>query len=184
MKREYTLEEIEHWKQMIPSEYLRGVDLIDGDETWTIKAVKVSTVFKSGNKEKLKPSISFVETDKIWGPSVTAFTTIAGLYGKRPVEWIGKRVTLFAEDGVRNPTDGKTGLGVRVRPVVPAAARTVAAKPPAPSIAPDGWILACQNDVTLAQLVKDKKLGKAACASAWVNAGADVDKFRCDVAGM
>jgi hypothetical protein len=157
-----------------PSKYWRGVDMEGADVTVTIGRVeKGADLMMAGGKSEQKPVVHFSDSDKALVLNKTNRATIRILYGRVVADWIGKRVTLYAA-----PFRGADKC-VRIRERVPSAPTRAAAQP-----RPDGWILACQNDVTLAQLVKDKKLGKAACASAWINAGADVDKFRCDVAGM
>lgn len=116
--KEIPLEQIEHWKQMVPSEYLRGVDLLEsGDKgaTLTIKEVRVSEEFLAAKgHSKQKPSIRFEKTPKIWGPCNECLAELQEAYGP-PRNWAGKKITVYAKMGVRNPSDGKTGPGVRIK---------------------------------------------------------------------
>ena len=157
-----------------PSKYWRGVDMEGADVTVTIGRVeKGAELMMAGGKSEQKPVIHFADSDKALVLNKTNRATIRILYGRVVADWIGKRVTLYAA-----PFRGADKC-VRIRERVPSAPTRAAAQP-----RPDGWIAACKADAELAGLVRAKGLGKAACASAWVSAQGDVEKFRADVAGM
>ena len=117
MAKELTLDEIEHWKQMVPSDYLRGIDLIStGDKgaTLTIKGVTKSEEFKAAQgKSKIRPAIRFNETPKIWGPCGADMNKLQIAYGP-PRDWAGHTITVVMREGVRRP-DGSVGPAVRIK---------------------------------------------------------------------
>ena len=119
------LEDVQHWRQMQESETLRGVDL-KGEVTVTIRNVIVSAEFcGAGGKQKKMPALEFNGTDKKLGLCTVNAATIAGRYGNKPLDWIGKRITLYPLDGV---WFGERKPAVRVRGVVPAAKQQEAAQ--------------------------------------------------------
>lgn len=130
MSKTPTLQEVQHWRQMTESESLRGVDLCGKDVTLTIKNVIVSAEFHgAGGKAKKMPALEFERTDKKLGLCTVNMATIAMIHGPKPADWIGKRITLFPQDGT---WFGERKPAVRIRPTAPkqgAATATAASEP-------------------------------------------------------
>ena len=90
------LDEIQHYKEMVPSPHIRGVDLITKKQVaLTIKEVNPAYAFK-GDKgiDQVKPAVNFEETDKVLILCSTNLASIARLHGNRPKDWRGKQITL------------------------------------------------------------------------------------------
>jgi len=111
---------------LFPSPWLKAGDL-NGDTVLTIQRVNVEPV---GMNKDEKLVLYFNEVEKSLIMNKTNSTTVKGLYGAIPRNWIGKKITLF-------PTDvsfrGEMVEAVRIRPRVPAVDVT----PPEPETFPD-----------------------------------------------
>lgn len=134
-----------------PSDYLGQQHLRGNEVTLTISAIDlpVLEMVKPGMRpqKKRKLVVEFHQlrgradgTPFRWIVNKTNAATIAGLYGKRARDWIGKRITLWPDPEV---TFGTKKIGaIRVRPVVPkqtqqrAAGTAPTTPPPAQELAP------------------------------------------------
>lgn len=125
-------EERIHYKLLFPSKYLKAADLRERDVTVTIRrVVQRATIEGENGRKEVKPTAYFVETqaaaqrsgteEKALILNVTNCNTIAALHGPYPVEWVGKRITLYP---AKAQFGGKEVDAVRVRPVVPPADTT------------------------------------------------------------
>lgn len=105
-------------KVMHPNDYLAAIEFKGRDVTLTIKAVAHEELTMAGGKKDTKPVLSFNETKKRFICNKTNASSIASMYGKQALEWIGKRVTLY-------PTTTAVGKKqedcIRVRERVPDA---------------------------------------------------------------
>ena len=115
-------DQMNHVDLLFPSKYLRAADLGEKDAVVEISAIDPRhQLRRADNTTEEKPVVSMKGTDKLWVLNKTNAKTIARLYGKRPREWIGKRVTLY-------PTEvaafGKQHETIRVRETVPATTTT------------------------------------------------------------
>ena len=116
-----------HWKSIADkSEYL-GKQHIDPDNDLvvTIKWVEAAETF-NGRKKETARIMYFEEPDV--RPMILNSTngnTIANLYGSPYREdWVGKRIALFVDPHVNNPSGGAPG-GLRVRPYIPKEDRVI-----------------------------------------------------------
>jgi hypothetical protein len=111
---------VPHWRSFLDSEVIRYADLAErGDITLEIaKVVKGKVTGKSG-KGSSKAMISFKGAERPLAAGTAILSSIAKLYGKNTDKWVGKLVTLYADDEVM--FGGERVGGVRCRPVVPAS---------------------------------------------------------------
>lgn len=92
-------------------------DLGGKDMTLKIARVQVGKLqAQQGEKKEKKLLIWFDRAEKGWIVNKTCAATIAGMYGNKPAEWIGKKITLFA---TTCSAFGKTVDCIRVRPKIP-----------------------------------------------------------------
>jgi hypothetical protein len=90
--------------------YIQGEMLADNEATMTISDVKVEELVNNRG-ENSKPVVYFKERDKGLILNKTNARVIAALYGPETDDWIGERITLYAERGT---WFGKSGYAVRV----------------------------------------------------------------------
>lgn len=114
-------------KLMHPNDYVAAIEFKGKDVTLTIKGVSQETLTMQGGVKDTKPVLTFVETKKKFICNKTNASSIAAMYGKQALDWVGKRITLY-------PT--KTTVGkkmedcIRVRERVPGSN----APPPPPEV--------------------------------------------------
>lgn len=101
-----------------PSTYIKA-DELDGDVTYTIKAVKPENVGQGKNAER-KPIVYFEEIEKGLVLNKTNGHTIETQHGPETDDWIGKRITLYATEV---EFQGEVMLGIRVRLRTPQGTR-------------------------------------------------------------
>lgn len=99
------------------SKFLASEDLIGRGEI----QVTISGVFEhngetmqDGRKKDLF-SIAFEKTPKRMVLNATNRRTLAMAFGADVTSWVGKKVGLYVQDGVRNPAGGETVTGLRIR---------------------------------------------------------------------
>lgn len=109
-----------HWRSFLDSDVIRYADLAErGDITLKIaKVIKGKVTGKSG-KGSSKAMVYFDGAERPLAAGTAILSSIAKLYGKNTDKWVGKSVTLYADDDVMFGGD-KVG-GVRVRPTLPKA---------------------------------------------------------------
>lgn len=107
-----------------PSKYLKSSD-IDEDVTVTIKGIDLQNVAKQGEKQEMKPVVSFHELDKPLVCNKTNARMIAKITGSDDTDdWAGKKVRLIATEV---EFQGELVVAIRVRepkrksPIAPAA---------------------------------------------------------------
>ncbi len=107
-----------HWRSFLDSEVIRYADLVErGDITLEItKVVKGKVTGKSG-KGSSKAMLYFKGAERPLAAGTSVLSVIAKLYGNDTRKWVGKSVTLYADDDVM--FGGEKVGGVRVRPVIP-----------------------------------------------------------------
>lgn len=112
----------EDYRGMFDRDFIGFWDLGGKDRTLEIAQIKMGKLSSRENpKKERKPLIWFVGADgeltkKGWIVNKTNGATIAGMYGPKPADWIGKRVTLFA---TTCSVGGRTVECIRVRPKIP-----------------------------------------------------------------
>lgn len=80
---------------MHPSKYLSADDLKGRTVTVKIASVAVEMVEMSDGEEKEKTIIRFEKANKDFMGGVTNDYSLAVLLSRRPIDWVGKRVTLM-----------------------------------------------------------------------------------------
>ena len=95
--------------------YLEGLMIKDKPVTMTIKSV-VNEKVSSQRGEEIKTTIHFKERDKALILNKTNAKQIVVFFGGNTDDWIGKRITLYAEEGT---WFGKHGWAVRVAADLP-----------------------------------------------------------------
>ena len=95
--------------------YLEGLMIKDKPVTLTIKKIDIEQV-SNGKTTENKVIVHFQESDKLYIPNKTSAKQIVTFFGGETDDWIGKRVTLYAEFG---KWFGKEGWAVRVSEKLP-----------------------------------------------------------------
>ena len=86
------------FEALFPGRFLKGVDLLAGDMTLTIKGVRVEELQRRKGIEAVV-IMSFSEPNAREVPlNITNATCIAGMFGRDYRGWTGHRVTLCAEE--------------------------------------------------------------------------------------
>ncbi len=80
---------------MHPSKYLSADDLKGRTVTVKIASVSVEMIEMSDGEEKEKTIIRFEKANKDFMGGVTNDYSLAVLLSRRPIDWVGKRVTLM-----------------------------------------------------------------------------------------
>lgn len=112
-----------HWKALADSSEYLGKQHIDpdaGDLVVTIKKAGEQEVFNSKTKRKdVARVVEFVEDVRPMIFNATNCRTVEAIYGSGYVEdWAGKKIAIFIDPNVPNPSGGSPG-GLRVRPFIP-----------------------------------------------------------------
>jgi|SRR5579862_5805356 len=127
------------YRTLFDDVWLRAWDL--GGKDWTLEIRKVEAGVLENHrqqKKERKPVVHFKGARKPLALNRTNAKTIAALYGKDTVHWIGKRVTLYPTTTNFGPEEGIDCI--RIRPKEPTGkAQTLApvAPPPAEESTPD-----------------------------------------------
>jgi len=98
------------------SKFLASEDLIGAGEV----TLEISGVFEhhdetmqDGRKKDLF-SVAFAKTPKRMVLNATNRRTLAMAFGKDVQGWVGKKVGIYVQDGVRNPAGGAAVTGLRI----------------------------------------------------------------------
>lgn len=99
------------------SKFLASEDLIGRGEI----QIEITGVFEhhdetmqDGRKKDLF-SIAFAKTPKRMVLNATNRRTLAMAFGADVNGWVGKKVGLYVQDGIRNPAGGEAVTGLRIR---------------------------------------------------------------------
>jgi hypothetical protein len=115
-----------HWKNFLDKDYLGAHNLEQGEEMLvTIAKFEGAEIVKSPENPKGEPKLVlyFKEDVPKMILNITNGTTLAGLYGPHPDQWIGKKIQLYAANV---KAFGKQQEALRIRDIRPAA-KTVTA---------------------------------------------------------
>ena len=74
----------------------------------------IGETMQDGRKKDLF-SIAFAKTPKRMVLNATNRRTLAMAFGKDVANWVGKKVQVYVQDGVRNPAGGETVTGLRIK---------------------------------------------------------------------
>lgn len=110
-----------HWKTFIDKDFLADFDLQGQDVNVTIEKVTGGEITGEGGKKNRKPVAHLVGKKKKLALNSTNCKVIESLYGKDVEGWAGKRITLYP---TTTQFGGKEVGCIRIRPKVPAAAKT------------------------------------------------------------
>jgi hypothetical protein len=103
-------------RKMYDSTLVYAWDLEGTDVTVTIRDVEARELTSAGGKSNKKPVLYFQGSKKGLALNKTNMRIIAGMYGYKGDEWIGKRVTLYP---TTTDMGGRTVDCVRIRPGIP-----------------------------------------------------------------
>lgn len=94
-----------------------------GDVSLTIEAVRRHTdvAMDAGRKEAELFAIHFKGSPKGMILNSTNRKSLSGAFGADTKKWIGQKVTLYVQDGIRKPggKNGETTTGLRIRAIAP-----------------------------------------------------------------
>lgn len=96
--------------------YIQGEMIKGKDVVMTISGVKVEELVNNRGSDK-KPVVYFKEKKKGLILNKTNAKAIAALYGAETDDWVGKKITMYAEAGT---WFGKSGYAIRIHDRVPA----------------------------------------------------------------
>ena len=103
------------WRNMFDRDYIGHFDLQE-DVTVTISRVVCKELTNKNGKSK-KPILHFEGKDKGYAACKTSCKAIAGMYGNKTKDWVGKKITLFA---TTCEAFGESNVDcIRVRPTIP-----------------------------------------------------------------
>lgn len=104
------------YRSMFDRDYIGSWDLGGKDVTVTIAKVEAKELVSQGNRRSKKPVVFFDGKEKGLALNKTNAKAVAGMYGTKTEDWVGKRVTLY-------PTTTQFGHDtvdcIRIRPTVP-----------------------------------------------------------------
>jgi hypothetical protein len=119
-------------RSMFDRLYLGVWDLCGRDVTVTIAKVVAGDLVAQGGRKSKKPIVFFEKTEKSFPLNKTNMKTIAGMYGYKASDWVGKRITLFP---TQTSFGSETVEAIRVRPTVPKTrSQGIASQPVDPDI--------------------------------------------------
>jgi len=104
------------YRSMFDRDYIGSWDLNGRDVVVTIAKVEAKELTSQGNRKTRKPVVFFEGKEKGLALNKTNAKAVAGMYGTKTEEWVGKKITLY-------PT--QTAFGhetvdcIRVRPSIP-----------------------------------------------------------------
>ena len=103
--------------QMKANKWLGAEDLFDrGEVVMTITGVFSNAAEKmQDGKEKDFYTIGFDKTPKRLILNATNRKTLTFSFGTDPKKWAGNKVTLFVQNGVKNPNGGAPVSGIRIK---------------------------------------------------------------------
>jgi len=109
------------WRQVNPTDFLASWDLNEGQEIkLTIKDFEIGAPPSSPKQRGV--ILLFENTDKkLFMNATNAKVLDRATKSNRPIDWIGQKVILYVEDGVRNPKGGAAVRGLRLRSAPEAA---------------------------------------------------------------
>ena len=117
------------YRGMYDRDYIGAWDLQGRDVVVTIARVEAKELVSQGNRKNKKPVVYFDGTEKGLALNKTNGKAIAGMYGTKTEDWIGRKITIYA---TRTQMGGEEVDCVRVRPTPPAdGTNSKAAKPEA-----------------------------------------------------
>lgn len=105
------------WESRFKGQYISSAEL--GEKRPTMTILKVSTCKTDDEKKKReveKPVIFFKETDRGWMYSKTAGHCLAAMFGGDDDNWVGKRITLYADEDVYFGSDQVGGIRIAGSP--------------------------------------------------------------------
>lgn len=111
-------------KMKTKSNWLASEDFLGlADVTLTIEAIRRHTdvPMDGGRTEKELFAVHFQGSPKGMILNATNRKTLSGAFGADTKKWIGQKVTIYVQDGIRKPggKQGETTTGLRLRAVNP-----------------------------------------------------------------
>lgn len=114
-----------HWKKLFNYDYLGSYAFNPGEiKVLTIKSLEKEMVTGTGGKKDQCLVCKFSENEKPMILNRTNCKAITKAYGTPITEnWIGKRVSIFVQDGIK--VGGEITDGLRIKDVAPGAGATL-----------------------------------------------------------
>lgn len=109
------------WESRFSGEYISAAELGDKRPTFTITRVTTTNMEEEGKeagskKKKSRGVIWFKELDRPWLYCKTAGHCLASLFGPDDDNWVGKRVTLYADPSVVFQSEQVGGIRIAGSP--------------------------------------------------------------------
>jgi hypothetical protein len=105
------------WDSRFKGQYISAAELGNKRPTMTILKVAIcKTDDEKKKREVEKPVIFFKEVDRGWMYSKTAGHCLAAMFGGDDDNWVGKRVTLYADEDVYFGSEQVGGIRVAGSP--------------------------------------------------------------------
>lgn len=101
-------------EQLFPSKYIKAEDLED-EVLVTIEALETEEMLDRDGKKEKKGVLYFKGLDKGLILNKTNWDRVEAQHGEESDDWVGKKITLFAEAEARS----ETGWSARVKPARP-----------------------------------------------------------------
>lgn len=108
----------QNFDQLFPGRFLKH-GLLRGDTTVTISAVD-REVLEGERGDEETTILSFAESPKMLVVCKTNGLCLRGMFGTRVQEWVGKRVTLYADTTIRFGPETVGGVRLRGSPDIAA----------------------------------------------------------------
>lgn len=85
------------WDELYPGRFIKAGEFNGKKPTLTIKDVELDELEDTEGKKKVKGVISFNETARQLPLNKTNGLCLKAMFGRKIPDWIGKRITLFAD---------------------------------------------------------------------------------------
>ena len=99
------------YDQLFPGRFIKAGEMTDKPVTLKIKSVVLDAIEAEDGTEKMQAVVNFVEIKRQWALNKTNAQCLVAMWGHDSDDWVGKRVTLFAEPD----TSGMSASGVCLR---------------------------------------------------------------------
>lgn len=102
-----------HYRQLFIGDYVQATEFEGRTPTWTISRIEIRDLpsLKHEGEEQSKGVIFFSDFPRGWVMNRTNGECLAAMFGPETDAWVGKRVTLRAEEVQVGP---KKDMGIRV----------------------------------------------------------------------
>ena len=99
------------YDQLFPGRFIKAGEMTGKPVTLKIKSVALDVMESEDGTEQMQAVVNFVEIKRQWALNKTNAQCLVAMWGFDSSDWVGKRVTLFAE----RDTSGMSASGVCLR---------------------------------------------------------------------